>query len=135
MAIKSVFKSRIESCQYVFQNGKSAVFSEGRFLTDVPQEIAELMGEVGEEGNTKSRHPFIWIDPDEKQLDTTVQDAIKDAQSQVAAAIVKAAEQGTALTPDAVAKIAQATVRDNTAVVGVASSAQAALAALASNSK
>lgn len=75
MSIKRVFKSWIPSVNYVTQRGRTCSFIEGRFLTDHLEEIAELTQMVNDKSN-----PHIYIDPNEQEIDTTLQDRIRAAQ-------------------------------------------------------
>jgi len=70
MAIQKIFKSTILSCRYFTRAGLAVNFMNGRFTTDNKEVEDELMQEVGEAGRTKSRHPFIFIDENEAELDT-----------------------------------------------------------------
>lgn len=88
MSVKKIFKSTIEHNNYLFKNGKTAIFSGGRYITDDAGEIAELIGEIGTvEG--KSNHPFFFIDPAEAEIDTTLQDRIQEAQAAAVAQVMK----------------------------------------------
>jgi hypothetical protein len=75
VAIKKIFKSSLPYINYVTTAGRTCVFQEGRYLTDNPQEIAELTFEI-KRGNT----PHIYIDPEETEVDTTLQERIIEAQ-------------------------------------------------------
>lgn len=70
MALQKIFKSTILSCRYFTRDGIAVNFMNGRFTTDNKRVEDELMEEVGEIGRTKSRHPFIFVDEQEAQLDT-----------------------------------------------------------------
>jgi hypothetical protein len=70
MAIQKIFRSAMPSFRYFFRNGTAAIFMSGRYTTDQKDLEDELMQEVGEIGTTKSRHPFIYIDEKEPELDT-----------------------------------------------------------------
>lgn len=70
MAIQRIFKSTLPSFRFFSTQGIAAIFINGRFTTDNKKVEEELMAEVGEVGQTKSRHTFIFIDEDEKELDT-----------------------------------------------------------------
>lgn len=70
MAIKQVFKSRVISCKYIFgkdgpSKGKHAAFVNFMYLTDVPEEIAELESEI------KANGPgfIIYRDPNMTEID------------------------------------------------------------------
>lgn len=88
MAIKKVFKSYIPSLNYVTQRGRTCTFTEGRFETDVPEEVAELNELV----NSKS-NPHIYIDPDEQEIDTTLQDRIRKAQQEATLRVLEEVSQ------------------------------------------
>ena len=62
--MKKVFKSRIQSCRFLFKDGHEAAFVGGKFFTNVSGEIEELVTEI-ERG-----HPHIWIDASESEIDT-----------------------------------------------------------------
>ena len=70
MAIQVIFKSTLPSCRYFTKDGVAVNFMSGRFTTDNKRVEEELLQEVGEVGRTKSRHPFIFIDENEAELDT-----------------------------------------------------------------
>ena len=76
MAIKKVFKNRLGDSVYMFRNGKSAHFIDGRFITDFEWEISELDQEC------KSGHPHLFIDETDFEIDTSLQDEIKAAQAE-----------------------------------------------------
>lgn len=64
MAIMQVFKSSIASVKYIFKNGKEAHFINGKFLTDIEDEIKQLRDEI------TSGHPHIYVDAKETEIDT-----------------------------------------------------------------
>ncbi len=70
MTISAVFKSPMPSMSYLYKNGMSATFINGRYITDVEWQIAELAAEVGELGKHKSKHPYIYVDETEKEIDS-----------------------------------------------------------------
>lgn len=74
MAIKKVFKSYIPSNTYITTQGDVCVFKEGKCVTDNSRHIAELEWEI------KRGNPHFYIDPDESEIDTTLQDRIAEAQ-------------------------------------------------------
>lgn len=61
--VKKVFKARIPSVNYIFKNGKPAIFIAGRFLTDIPAEIKELEEEIA------LGHPHIYVDDNEETVE------------------------------------------------------------------
>ena len=136
MSIQKVFKSRLTNSTYLFKNGKAAVFSEGRFLTGVPVEIQELMGEIGEIGQFHSNHPSIYVDENEVELDTTLQDAIKEAQAAATLDVLKrfATPTPTPATPTPLNPIPNQTPAQFQASIGNSSSMLASLSSAPSNS-
>lgn len=77
MTIKKVFKSTQPSIQYCFKNGKIAAFANFEYATELESEIAELQAEIGEEGQGKSRHPHLYVDPDKAEIDTEAMDPLE----------------------------------------------------------
>jgi hypothetical protein len=128
MSVKKVFKSTIEHNNYLFKNGKTAIFTGGRYITDDATEIAELISEIGtEEG--KSKHPFFFTDPADSEIDTTLQDRIQEAQAAAVAQVMKdfagqAVSVTGVLTPEqqTAAKLLGAKSTATTAVVAVVES-------------
>lgn len=59
---KRVFKSHIPSCNFIFSNGKPAIFVGGKYITDNENEIQSLEYEI------KQGHPHLFIDPDEREV-------------------------------------------------------------------
>lgn len=74
MAIKQLFKSYLSSNNYITVKGRTCSFVEGRYLTDHPDEIAELRQIVSDKSS-----PFIYIDENEKEVDTTTQERLQGA--------------------------------------------------------
>jgi len=74
MTIKRVFKNTMPGTQYLFKNGKSAVFTNGRYETDIDWEIAELDEEI------RQGIPHIYIDPKDTTVDTGQIDFIRQRQ-------------------------------------------------------
>ena len=58
-----VFKSRIDSLQYVMRNGKYIPFIKNKYVTTVPDEITELEEEI-----IKHKNPLLYIDPEEATI-------------------------------------------------------------------
>lgn len=65
MKLMTAFQSRLPSSRYIFKDGTVATFVNGEFLTDVESQIAELMSEI----NSKNAHPYIYVDPERKEVD------------------------------------------------------------------
>lgn len=70
MTVSAIFKSTIPSCTYVFKNGMTAVFISGKYMTSDKELIAEMAAEVGEIGFNKSKHPHIYVDENEAEVDS-----------------------------------------------------------------
>jgi hypothetical protein len=66
----SVFKATLPSVNYIFKNGKPAIFVSGRYTTSVEAEIKELNEEVA------AGHPHISIDPNEREISSELVDPI-----------------------------------------------------------
>lgn len=79
MALLKIFKSHIPSISYITRIGGTCVFIEGKYMTDSPEEVAELTEQI-----TKGKTPHLWIDPKEFEIDTTIRDEIAEAQAQAA---------------------------------------------------
>jgi hypothetical protein len=62
--ISKVFKASMPSVNYIFKNGKSAVFVKGRFVTSIASEISEIEEEI------KTGHPHLFIDPTDMEEDS-----------------------------------------------------------------
>lgn len=77
-----LYKSTIPSINYIFKNGKPAIFVNGRFATDVESEIAELDKEI------KERHPLIFIDSAEVEVSSVKVDPIAAMREQIRAELV-----------------------------------------------
>ena len=74
MTIKRVFKNTMPNTQYLFKNGKSAQFVGGRYETDNSVEIFELDSEI------QNGIPHLYIDLADSQVDTGMQDYVREAQ-------------------------------------------------------
>lgn len=94
MSIKKIFKSSIPHLVYVTKKGKNLYFQNFKHVTDNRHDIAELEDEI------KSQHPHFYIDPNEAEIDTTLQDEIAEATKAAALAVIekhaKAAEESKA---------------------------------------
>lgn len=85
MAIKQIFKTRMPNINCVLKNGKQCTFGHDcKYLTEIPYEINELENEV------THGHPQIYRDAEEKEIDTSLQDAIKAAQQRAALEVLEA---------------------------------------------
>lgn len=102
MAIKKIFKSSLPHLVYVTTKGKNLMFTNHKHITDNAQDIAELEDQI------KSQHPHIFVDLAETHIDTTLQDAITEAQREATLAVMqKFAEKNIAegKNPDGSAKV------------------------------
>lgn len=109
-----VFYSTLPSVNYIFKNGKPAIFIDKVFRTAIESEIAELTQEVAD------GHPHIYIKEDEKTVQSDMLDPMnvlrerffKEFQAQQAAAVNPENDMGTstqeALKPASTQAIAQA---------------------------
>lgn len=70
MSVSAIFKSNLPYFQYLFKDGVAAIFIEGRYQTSDEQRIRELATEVGDVGKYKSKHPYIFVDEDEQEVDS-----------------------------------------------------------------
>lgn len=117
MSVFALFKSRIASSNYLYKNGKAASFVNGRYMTDQPAEIDELMEEI------KAGNPFIYIDENEKEVDSDVKDPLSALKDKLRAEMM--AELG--MTPKDIGPDTMGTTDDAAASkLGVTSSANIA---------
>lgn len=65
-----LFKSHIPSIKYLFKNGKEAIFREGKFSTNIQNEIEELTEEVAQ------NHPHIYIDDSDSSAEYSTEDPL-----------------------------------------------------------
>ncbi len=79
MSTLRVYKATLPSVNYIFRNGKPAIFISGKFCTDIPTEISELDEEVA------SGHPIIYIDSAEREIDSAKVDPIAGLREQIIA--------------------------------------------------
>lgn len=59
MTDAKLYKATLPSINYIFKNGKPAIFVRGRFSTNIAAEIAELDAEIA------AGHPHLFVDKDE----------------------------------------------------------------------
>ena len=76
MTIKTLFKSTLPNMGYVFKDGSNAPFVQGRFATEDSTKVAQLKPEAESRAN-----PYIYIDENEKEIDTTLEDRISEAKA------------------------------------------------------
>lgn len=79
MSTMRVYKATLPSVNYIFRNGKPAIFVNGKFCTDIPSEITELDEEVA------AKHPIIFIDSDEREIDSAAVDPIAALREKIIA--------------------------------------------------
>ena len=68
MSTLQLFKCHLPSCQFIFPKGKAATFVNGRYATDIQEEIDCLKYEIS------LGHPHIYIDAAEAEVDSEKQD-------------------------------------------------------------
>lgn len=74
MSLLHIFKCRVVNINYVFKDGKTAVFKRrtneavGQYLTDDPVEVAELQAIAAK------NHQHIYVDPNEETVDSELAD-------------------------------------------------------------
>jgi hypothetical protein len=83
MSIKRIFKNTMIGSQFLLKNGKAIQFPDGRYITDSEVEIAELDAEIA------AGVPHLYVDRNEYQIDTTLQDMIAEAQREAALKVMK----------------------------------------------
>jgi len=76
MTIKRVYKSTVPALRYILKDGFNCVFIDGKYITDIELHIKELDEEIGTHGRNKSRNPYMYIDNDEKEIDTEAPTAL-----------------------------------------------------------
>lgn len=81
MAILSVFKATLPSINYIFRNGKPAIFVQGKYSTSVEAEIDELKDEIAK------GHPHIYVDPEEAEIDSSLVDPLSALRAKIEAEI------------------------------------------------
>ena len=79
MSTLRVFKATLPSVNYIFKNGKPAIFVNGMYTTDVPFEIEELDAEIS------TRHPHIFIDESMREIDSAKVDPIAALREKIIA--------------------------------------------------
>lgn len=94
MATLRVFKSTIPSVNYIFGNGKPAIFVNGVFRTDIPGEIDALQNEIAQ------HHPHIYIDENEREIDSELIDPMNALRAKIIAQYVADQVAATSMTND-----------------------------------
>jgi hypothetical protein len=108
MAIETLYKGRIPCFNYLFANGKPAIFMDSKFSTGIQDEIDQLNKEVA------NNHPYIYIDAEELTIDTVKQDPMNELRerfrqellAEQAAISTSTADMGTSITPEKLVGIA-----------------------------
>lgn len=77
MPMLRVFKSTMPSVNFIFGNGKPAIFQAGVYRTDVAEEIQALEYEV------RLGHPHIYIDPAEQEVDSELLDPMTALRAKI----------------------------------------------------
>ena len=84
MTTLRVFKSTIPSVNYIFSNGKPAIFQQGVYRTNVEWEIKELEKEIS------NGHPHLFIDEAEREIDSEMVDPMNALRAKIIAEYVEA---------------------------------------------
>lgn len=82
MSIAKIYKATLPSVNYIFKNGKPAIFIQGKYATAVVAEIAELDDEIA------LGHPHIFVDPNEAEIDSNALSPIEALTAQIRAQLV-----------------------------------------------
>lgn len=134
MAIYKIFKATVPSMRFVFKDGVSGIFVNGKFMTDVDSQIAELMDEVKIKGFGKSFHSTIYVDPTEEELDSeapTPYEVLKKEMYDQAMADIKrsmnpAQNMGSTNSNHAASVATSATIQEMTGIIAGATAEQKA---------
>ena len=94
MTTLTVFKSTIPSVNYIFSNGKSAMFINNVFRTDIPSEVSALEYEVAQ------HHPHIYIDAAERTIESEMIDPMNALRAKVIAEYLKSQEAAMLISND-----------------------------------
>lgn len=86
MTTLRVFKSTLPSVNFIFGNGKPAIFQQGVYRTNVEWEIVELEKEIA------AGHPHIYIDQNEREIDSEMVDPMNALRAKIIAEFVAAQE-------------------------------------------
>lgn len=86
MATLRVFKCTIPSVNFIFANGKAAIFQYGVYRTNMEWEISELEKEIA------AGHPHIYIDAAEREIDSEMVDPMNALRAKIIAEYVAAQE-------------------------------------------
>ena len=81
MAILQVFKATLPSINYIFRNGKPAIFVQGKFATSIEAEIEEMKDEIAK------GHPHIYVDKEDATVDSEMVDPIQALRAKIEAQI------------------------------------------------
>ena len=91
MSIAKIYKATLPSVNYIFKNGKPAIFVQGKYATSVSAEIDELDGEIA------LGHPHIFVDPNEAEIDSEALSPIEALTAKIRADLM--AEMAKAVDP------------------------------------
>lgn len=94
MAIAKIFKATMPSVNYIFKNGKPAIFVHGKFATALEYEIAELEAEI------TAGHPHIFIDPAECEIDSNALSPIEALTAKIREEVMAEMARATQMTND-----------------------------------
>lgn len=83
MSISKVFKSIIPSMNYTFKDGTTVAFIGGKMVLDAGHYAEEMMEEVVNVGQHKSKHPHIYVDENEQEIDSEALSPIEGLRKQI----------------------------------------------------
>lgn len=83
MSISKVFKSVIPSMNYTFKDGTTVAFIGGKVVLDAGHYSDEMMEEVVNVGQHKSKHPHIYVDENEQEIDSEALSPIEELRKQI----------------------------------------------------
>ena len=94
MSMLRVFKATMPSVSVIFGDGTQAIFVGGVYRTDNESHIATLESEI------KKCHPHLFIDPAEKEIDSTMVDPMAQLRAKIIAEYLAAEANATDPTND-----------------------------------
>lgn len=94
MATLRVFKSSIPSITVILGNGKPCIFVQGVYRTAIQGEIDLFESEIAQ------GHPHLFIDPNEREIDSTMIDPMNAMRAKIIAEYVASQAAATSMTND-----------------------------------
>lgn len=81
MSMAKIYKATLPSINYVFRNGKPAIFVQGKYATTVETEITELDDEIAK------GHPHLYVDAAESEIDADAVNPLSALRAKIEAEI------------------------------------------------